>query len=471
MSSKKKILAGVVGVGALVFVGALTYALIPTATRDIGPGQQVAAGSAEEKQLIEAGRYVAVASDCIACHTAGNGKQYAGGRGIESPIGTMYATNITPDQKTGIGNYSLNDFDRAVRHGIKPGGGTLYPSMPYPSYAKMSDGDLRALYVYFMKGVAPVAAENRASDIPWPLSIRWPLSIWRKQFAPEVAPIDAGKYADANIARGAYLVQSLGHCGSCHTPRSSTMSELALDESGPEYLSGGPLIDGWLAVNLRGDKVGGMGDWSQKDIVDTLKSARNSHTAVVGGPMNDVVSHSTQHMTDADLNAMAAYLKTLPATGKTKSTFAASDTTAKELFAGIEKNRGAQLYLDNCAACHRTDGKSNRIVFPALPGNPTVLSDDPTSLIRVVLAGSRLPSTKTAPSDLGMPGFAWRLSDDETAQLVTFVRQSWGNDAAAATASDVKKVRGSIDEQELKAGNVTSLEEMRKITGAEQKVH
>ena len=214
-----------------------------------------------------------------------------------------------------------------------------------------------------------------------------------------------------------------------------------------------------------------MGSWSQKDIVDTLKSARNSHTAVVGGPMNDVVSHSTQHMTDADLNAMAAYLKTLPATGKTKSTFAANDTTAKELFAGVEKNRGAQLYLDNCAACHRTDGKSNRIVFPALPGNPTVLQDDPTSLIRVVLAGSRLPSTKTAPSDLGMPGFAWRLSDDETAQLVTFVRQSWGNNAAAATASDVKKVRGSIDEQELKAGNVTSLEEMRKITGAEQKVH
>lgn len=471
MSSKKKILAGVVGAGALVFVGALAYALIPTDTRDIGPGQQVAAGSAEEKQLIEAGRYVAVASDCIACHTAGNGKQYAGGRGIESPIGTMYATNITPDKNTGIGNYTLNDFDRAVRHGIKPGGGTLYPSMPYPSYAKMSDQDLRALYVYFMKGVAPVAAENRASDIPWPLSIRWPLSIWRKQFAPEVAPINAGKYADANIARGAYLVQSLGHCGSCHTPRSATMSELALDESGPEYLSGGPLIDGWLAVNLRGDKVGGMGDWSQKDIVDTLKSARNSHTAVVGGPMNDVVSHSTQHMTDADLNAMAAYLKTLPATGKTKSTFAANDTTAKELFVGIEKNRGAQLYLDNCAACHRTDGKSNRIVFPALPGNPTVLSDDPTSLIRVVLAGSRLPSTKTAPSDLGMPGFAWRLSDDETAQLVTFVRQSWGNNAAAATASDVKKVRGSIDEQELKAGNVTSLEEMRKITGAEQKVH
>ena len=469
MSSKKKILAGVVGVGALVFAGALAYALVPTETRDIGAGPQLAAGSAEEKQLVEAGRYVAVASDCIACHTAPGGKDFAGGRGIESPIGTMYSTNITPDQKTGIGAYTLNDFDRAVRHGIKPSGGTLYPSMPYPSYAKMSDQDLRALYAYFMKGVAPVAAENRGSDIGWPLSIRWPLAIWRKQFAPEVKPVDLTRYADASVARGAYLVQSLGHCGTCHTPRSATMSELALDESGPAYLAGGPHIDGWLAVNLRGDKADGMGSWSQKDIVDTLKGARNAHSAVVGGPMADVVAHSTQHMTDADLNAMAAYIKTLPASGGSKSTFAASDTTAKELYNGVEKNRGAQLYLDNCAACHRTDGKSNAIVFPALPGNPTVLSQDPTSLIRVILAGSRLPSTKVAPSDLGMPGFAWRLSDEETAQLATFVRQSWGNNAPEATASQVAKVRKLVDHEEMKAGNAHSQEAANKIVAAGQK--
>ena len=147
------------------------------------------------------------------------------------------------------------------------------------------------------------------------------------------------------------------------------------------------------------------------------------------------------------------------------------DKTHQALRKGSDQSPGAMAFLNNCAACHRTDGKSNQIVFPALPGNPTVLQDDPTSLIRAVLAGSRLPSTKTAPSDLGMPGFAWRLSDDEAAQLVTFVRQSWGNNAAAATASQVEKVRKGMDEQELKAGNVTSLEEMRKITGAEQKVH
>jgi mono/diheme cytochrome c family protein len=163
-------------------------------------------------------------------------------------------------------------------------------------------------------------------------------------------------------------------------------------------------------------------------------------------------------MTDADLNAMAVYLKSLPAAGGEKATFVASDQTAKELFAGVQKNRGAELYLDNCAACHRTDGKSNAIVFPALPGNPTVLAQDPSSVIRVVLAGSKLPSTKAAPSDLGMPGFAWRLSDEETAQLVSFVRQSWGNNAPAATASQVATVRKLVDHDEMKAGNAVAVE-------------
>jgi len=222
------------------------------------------------------------------------------------------------------------------------------------------------------------------------------------------------------------------------------MQEQGLDESSKAYLAGGPLIDGWLAANLRGDKVDGLGSWSEQDIVDTLKTGRNKTTAVVGGPMNDVVAHSMQHMSDTDLHAIAAYLKSLPASGTAKATFTASDDTAKALRAGHDDTRGAQLYLDNCAACHRTDGKSNAITFPALPGNPTVLADDPASLIRLVLAGSRLPSTKERPSDLAMPGFAWRLSDDETAQLVTFVRQSWGNHAPAATASEVAKVRKEL---------------------------
>jgi mono/diheme cytochrome c family protein len=318
--------------------------------------------------------------------------------------------------------------------------------MPYPSYARMSDQDLRALYVYFMQGVEPAQAVNRRSDIIWPLSIRWPLGIWRKAFAPDVpaGPLDASRYANASIARGAYLVQSLGHCGSCHTPRAATLQELSLDDTQVSYLSGGPVIDGWFAVNLRGNNAAGLGRWSVQDIADTLRGARNAKSAVIGAPMAEVVTHSMQNLTEPDLQAVAAYLKTLSADPAEKARFAPDGATAKALMAGTESGRGAQLYLDNCAACHRTSGEGATKVFPALAGNPSVLAADPASLIRLVLAGSNLPSTHSAPSNLGMPGFGWRLSDEETAQLLTFIRQSWGNSASAASADEVGKIRNVL---------------------------
>jgi len=449
MSNLKKGILVVAGVVVVVVAAAFSYGSQATVTKDIGPGKEnLAAPSA---QLIEKGRYLAVAADCVACHTAPKGQPFAGGLSMATPIGAIYSSNITPDKATGIGNYSLNDFDRAVRHGIAQSGETLYPAMPYPSYAKVTDDDMRALYAYFMHGVQPVSQASRDSDIHWPLSMNWPLAIWRKTYAPAVEPLVLSKYQGEALARGAYLVQSLGHCGACHTPRAATMQELAQDESNPAYLAGGPVIDGWLAVNLRSNPAGGLGRWSEQDIVDTLSKARNAHSAVIGTPMADVVSHSTQEMAPEDLKAIAVYLKSLTPGPAEKARYAASDATAQALKAGREDNRGAQLYLDNCAACHRTDATSNAKVFPALAGNPSVLSDDPTSLIRLVLAGSSLPSTKGAPSNLGMPGFAWRLSDEEAAQLVTFVRQSWGNQAPAADAGQVAKIRKLVDaEAELK---------------------
>jgi len=456
--STKKTLLALVAIGVVVVGGAMAYGLSGTATRDIGPavGPNAVNLAAPDAQLIEAGRYLAVTGDCIACHSAKGGKPFAGGLTMATPIGSLYSSNITPDKETGIGKYSLNDFDRAIRHGILPDGRTLYPAMPYPSYAKVSDGDVRALYAYFMHGVAPVKQANKASAISWPLSINWPLAIWRKTYAPEVAPIAFSKYQSDLIGRGAYLVQGLGHCGACHTPRAVTMQEQSLDESHPSFLSGGEVIDGWLAVNLRANPAGGLGRWSQQDIVDTLAKSRNSHSAVMGNPMNEVVAHSSQHMTPGDQNAIAAYLKSLPAGLPEKATYAVSDVTALALKAGHDEQRGAQLYLDNCAACHRTDAKSNAIVFPALAGNPSVLSDNPTSLIRIILAGSMLPSTKAAPSNLGMPAFGWRLSDDETAQLVTFVRQSWGNQASGVAAGEVAKVRKLVDHETDQARKTAS---------------
>ena len=445
----KKTLITVLALIIIVFIAVLAYALTPSTTRNIETAQASQAAGADQAALVQAGAYVAAASDCIACHTAPGGKPFAGGRPVHSPIGDMYSTNITPDKATGIGNYSLNEFDRAIRHGIRKDGNSLYPAMPYPSYAKMSDQDIRALYAFFLHGgVQPVNANNRQNDISWPLSIRWPVAIWRKTFAPpDMAPLNLDKYQSQQLARGAYLVQGAGHCGTCHTPRSVTMAEKALDESGKEFLAGGPLIDGWRAVNLRGDKADGLGSWTEQDIVDTLRTGRNGATAVVGGPMNDVVAHSMQWMNEGDLRSIALYLKSLPATGASKSSFTPDPRTTQMLNSGQDRdNRAAQLYLDNCNACHRSDGHSNRITFPALPGNPTVLADDPTSLIRLVLAGSRLPSTQLRPSDLAMPGFGWRLSDEETAQLVTFVRNGWGNHASEVSASQVAKIRKAIKE-------------------------
>ncbi|WP_426803873.1 cytochrome c [Stenotrophomonas sp. SrG] len=440
----KKLLLWIVVIGLVVLLAALAYAFIPTKTRVL------ADGPAADAALIERGRYLAAAGDCTACHTKPGGKPFAGGLPVASPLGNIYSTNITPDKETGIGAYSLDDFDRAVRHGIAPDGRTLYPAMPYPSYARITDDDVRALHAYFLHGdIAPVHQENRGVDITWPLSMRWPLAIWRKTFAPdaEAVAFDPSHYSDPQLARGAYLVQGLGHCGSCHTPRGFALQEKALDESGTAYLSGGQVIDGWNAVNLRGNAADGLGRWSEQDIVDTLRTARNAHSAVVGTPMADVVRHSTQKLTDEDLKAIAVYLKQLPARAHDPSAYTASDATARKLQTGINDSRGAELFVDNCAACHRTDAKGYTDVFPAIAGNPTVLADDPTSVIRLLLAGSELPSTAVRPSNLGMPGFAERLSDTEIAQLATFIRQDFGNKAGAVTADQAKKVRQHLQDE------------------------
>ncbi|SEM22532.1 Cytochrome c, mono-and diheme variants [Pseudoxanthomonas sp. GM95] len=444
----KKLLLILVALAVIVLVAALVYAFLPTTTPAVAGGEPTASDTA----LIAQGKYLAAAGDCTACHTAPGGKPFAGGLPIASPIGTIYSTNITPDADTGIGTYTLNDFDRAVRHGITPAGGTLYPAMPYPSYIRMTDADTRALYAYFKFGVPAIKAENRSADIAWPLSMRWPLAIWRKTFAPDPQQtgFEAGAYSDPELARGAYLVQGLGHCGTCHTPRAQTLQEVALSEHDGQadaYLAGGQVIDGWVAVNLRGNTADGLGSWSQQDIVDTLKTARNPHTAVVGNAMADVVEHSTQHLSDEDLNAMAAYLKTLPAAPGDVASFNADPATATALQAGINDSRGAELYVDNCAACHRTDAQGYAHAFPKIAGNPSVLAKDPATLVRLILAGSSLPSTQAAPSNLGMPGFAERLSDDEVAQLGTYIRSSWGNQASAVTVAQVKAVRASLAEE------------------------
>lgn len=396
--------------------------------------------SAAETDVIKQGEYLARAGDCVACHTAKDGKPFAGGLPMETPIGVIYSTNITPD-KTGLGDYSFEDFDKAVRHGVAKSGSTLYPAMPYPSYARVSESDMRALYAYFMKGVEPVAQENKASDIPWPLSMRWPLAAWRWMFAPAVEDYPAQADADPVISRGAYLVEGLGHCGACHTPRALTMQEKALSAAdGKAFLSGSAPLEGWIAKSLRGDHKDGLGSWSEEQLVQFLKTGRSDRSAVFGG-MSDVVVHSMQYMSQDDLTAIARYLKSLPAADPQDQPQQYDKQVAESLWKGDDSKPGASVYIDNCAACHRTDGQGYTRVFPALAGNPVLQTADATSLINIVLNGGTLPATHTAPSTFTMPAFAWRLSDQEVADVVSFVRGSWGNQGAPVKASDVANLR------------------------------
>ncbi|MCP1513789.1 cytochrome c [Pseudomonas rhodesiae] len=396
--------------------------------------------SAAETDLIKQGEYLARAGDCVACHTAKGGKPFAGGLPMETPIGVIYSTNITPD-KTGLGDYSFEDFDKAVRQGVAKSGSTLYPAMPYPSYARVSESDMQALYAYFMKGVEPVAQENKDSDIPWPLSMRWPLTAWRWMFAPAVEDYQAKAGTDPVISRGAYLVEGLGHCGACHTPRALTMQEKALNaQDGSAFLSGSAPLEDWIAKSLRGDHKDGLGSWSEEQLVQFLKTGRSDRSAVFGG-MSDVVVHSMQYLSQDDLTAIARYLKSLPAMDPKDQPHQYDKQVAQALWKGDDSQRGASVYIDNCAACHRTDGHGYTRVFPALAGNAVLQTADATSLINIVLNGGTLPATHTAPSTFTMPAFAWRLSDQEVADVVSFIRGSWGNQGAPVKASEVADLR------------------------------
>jgi alcohol dehydrogenase (quinone), cytochrome c subunit len=395
-----------------------------------------------DQTLIKKGEYLARAGDCFACHSVTNGKPFAGGLGMETPIGKIYSSNITPDKKAGIGDWSFEDFDKLMRTGVTKAGYTVYPAMPYPSYSRLSQADMQALYAYFMHGVKADPTPSRKSDIVWPLSMRFPLTIWRWAFAPkpEAYQPPAANVANAQILRGAYLVEGLGHCGACHTARGVGMQEKSLTGNGhSDFLAGGQVIDGWNVPSLRNEHGGGLARWSTADIVDFLKTGRNGHTASFGA-MNDVVAHSTQYLSDADLTSMAVYLKSLPAHNDAKP-FVADKTVATQLFNGKPASSGALVYLNKCAGCHRSDGVGYGKAFPALAGNAVLQTKDATSAINIILSGGAVPSTNTAPSALTMAPYAKELNDQQVADVVNFIQTSWGNQGGTVTPKDVAKVR------------------------------
>jgi thiosulfate dehydrogenase len=386
-------------------------------------------------ELLQRGEYVSRLGDCVACHSTSDGKSMAGGLALNTPFGTIYSTNITPDAKAGIGAYSFAQFEQAMRKGVAADGHNLYPAMPFPSYAKMTPDDMQALYAYLMHGVPPVSQANRPSDMHWPFSMRWGLSLWKAVFLND-GVFQADNTKSANWNRGAYIAQGLGHCGSCHTPRGIGFQEKAMGDAssgGAEYLSG-YTFDVWHAANLRDL-------WSVPETVRFLKTGRNSFGAA-SGSMTEVIQHSTQHFTDADLTALAEYLKSLPSDVPANSRnppVAAVQASAQDLY----KTRGGLGYVQFCSTCHRRDGRGVGDIFPPLALNTSVQAKDATSVIHIALSGWQSAATQHSPRAFGMPGYS-SLDDSEIAEIVSFVRTQWGNQGEAVSTAQVHKIREEL---------------------------
>ena len=433
---------------AIALVGAagvcgLLGAMAVAGLADRAAGENNLTAPAPSPALIAHGEYLAKLGDCAACHSVPGRPPFTGGLRMAIPIGAIYTTNITPDPVNGIGRFSLADFDRALRFGVVEGH-SLYPAMPFPSYANTKPEDVAALFAYFKYGVPAAATPNILNDIVFPLSMRWPLTFWRLLFAPKPAPFAAPADRDPIVARGAYFVEGLGHCGECHTPRNLVLQVKAQTPSqGATFLSGA-VIENYFAPSLRGGGPDSLGGWSEADIADFLTTGANPR-GIVFGSMSDVVVHSTQYMSREDALATARYLKTLSEPGERPvKAFAYDETEHQALKRGDASKSGALLYLDNCAACHRPNGTGYDRVFPGLAGNPVVEAENPVSLISIVLAGSQTPRTARTPAQFTMPAFAWRLSDQDVADVVNFIRSSWGNAASATTADNVARVRKAV---------------------------
>lgn len=404
-----------------------------------------AGAAAAPAQSLARGAYLARIGGCVSCHTEPrNGAPLAGGRAVPMPFGVLHSTNITPDRVHGIGGYSFEDFDRVMRAGTAPGGRHLYPAMPYTAYAKASEADLRDLYDYLLHGVAPVAAPTPPNQIDFPFNQRWGLVVWKALFVPGPG-YRARENQTAEWNRGAYLVQSFGHCGACHTPRGLAFQERAYDERSGLFLTG-QVNDSWYAANLTGDPGSGLGRVPAEAVASMLATGHGDGL-VTSGTMAQEVEESMQYLSDADLRAVAGYLKSLPpqqAAGAFEARGQIQAPPSKGNYMGDVESVGAAVYRGFCARCHQPDGRGVPSVFPRLAGNPSVLAREPSTLIRLVVEGGRSPATAKGPASQAMPAFAGTLTDVQMAQVLTFARESWGNDAPPVSTDAVSKLRQAM---------------------------
>lgn len=409
--------------------------------------------------LVDKGRQLAIAADCMACHTApasfglpGGGKPFAGGYAIESPLGTIYATNITPSRSAGIGEYTEAEFARALRQGVRRDGSHLYPAMPYTSYTQLSDEDTAALYAYFMHGVAPVDADAEKTTLPFPFSQRWSMAVWNLLFLDNKRFVaDATKSAEWN--RGAYLAGALGHCSACHTPRNALMAE-----RGGQAFAGGA-VGPWYAPNITSDPVSGIGAWSEQELVQYLRTGRVEGKAQAAGGMAEAVQNSLQHLPEADLHAIAVYLKgtppirdAQPSGGDSKPAHAwgAPSSTEATLrgsqpFNSVARlTSGEQLYNGYCASCHQSNGGGSRNqAYPSLFHNTATGLSNPANLVATILYGV---DRQVGTEHVLMPRFdklsyVDPLTDAQIAAISNYVLGRYGNGAARVSEEDVATAR------------------------------
>jgi len=413
----------------VLLLGAAAAGLVALNLRGEDPLPAQAEAFNATPQLVERGRYLALAGNCAGCHTTRGGQPYAGGLPIETPFGTVYSSNLTPDTQAGIGSWSSAHFWRAMHNGRSKDGRLLYPAFPYPNFTQVTREDSDAIYAY-LRSVPPAPTANLAHRLRFPYDTQAALAVWRAlSFKPEAFVANAGKPAEWN--RGAYLVGGLGHCIACHGSRDSlgaTQANLGL--------SGGLIaVQNWYAPSLTDPHEAGVSDWPTADVVALLKTGAAPRASVMG-PMAEVVFRSTQYLSDADLAAMASYLKDLPGVPAQPAARAASPAARRD--AGTMA-RGQKIYDQRCAYCHGDQGQGEPGAFPPLAGNRSVNMAQTANLSQVIAHGGYLPSTEGNPRPYGMPPFGQVLDAADVAAVLTFIRGSWGNDSPPVTLMDTMR--------------------------------
>ena len=412
----------------VVALAALVAVLSFREPADADPALTAAIATTVPADPIARGEYLTRAGNCMGCHTARGGAPYAGGRGIETPFGTVYASNLTPDRATGLGDWSADDFWRALHHGRSRDGRLLYPAFPYPNYTRVVRADADAIHAY-LRSLAPVEQTNRPHALRFPFNLQASLAVWRAlYFEPGEYVNDAQRPGPWN--RGAYLVEGFGHCNACHSARNFLGAS-----AGSLDLAGGLIpVQNWYAPSLTAREEASVAHWEPAQVVALLKTGVADH-GVVTGPMSEVVRNSTQYLSDADLAAMAAFLQALPVSPP------ASPGTREKAASPESLARGAKLYEQHCAACHGEQGAGVRGAYPALADNRAVTMASIANLVHIVLEGGYAPSTAGNPRPFGMPPFATVLDNAELADLLSYVRQSWGHRASAVSALEVGRFR------------------------------